>query len=202
MNSPAAGPLPIGAPDWCRAPFDPEGILSSLSAVGSCFLGSQCGHILVHHEDHSPRVQDWIIMSLPLLFAGILLHFLGMPFNKALYSFSYMCFTGGAAGLVFAALYLLVDVRKLRSSTLWLEWLGQNAMLVFALVAASDIFPSALQGFYWRRPENNLVDLTEAIFANILYSRRWGKLVFVLIEILFWSLVAGILQHKRIFWKL
>lgn len=30
-------------------------------------------------------------------------------------------------------------------------------MLVFALVAASDIFPSALQGFYWRRPENNLV---------------------------------------------
>lgn len=26
VNSPAAGPLPIGAPDWCKAPFDPEGI--------------------------------------------------------------------------------------------------------------------------------------------------------------------------------
>lgn len=46
------------------------------------------------------------------------------------------------------------------------------------------------------------VDLTETIFANILYSRRWGKLIYVLIEILFWSLIAGILQHMRIFWKL
>lgn len=66
-----------------------------------------------------------------------------------------------------------VDVCKLRSSTLWLEWLGQNAMLVFALVAASDIFPSALQGFYWRRPENNLVSflppVTYVLFFKMCY---------------------------------
>lgn len=63
-----------------------------------------------------------------------------------------------------------VDVRKLRSSTLWLEWLGQNAMLVFALVAASDIFPSALQGFYWRRPENNLVPFLPLL---LMFSSKW-----------------------------
>lgn len=34
-------------------------------------------HAILDFQDHSPRVQDWIIMSLPLLFAGILLHFLG-----------------------------------------------------------------------------------------------------------------------------
>jgi heparan-alpha-glucosaminide N-acetyltransferase len=27
MKSPDYGPLPPGAPNWCRAPFDPEGIL-------------------------------------------------------------------------------------------------------------------------------------------------------------------------------
>lgn len=34
-------------------------------------------HAILDFQDHSPRVQDWIIMSLPLLCAGILLHFLG-----------------------------------------------------------------------------------------------------------------------------
>jgi len=32
-----------------------------------------------------------------------------MEFNKPLYSFSYLCFTGGAAGLVLTGFYLLVS---------------------------------------------------------------------------------------------
>ncbi|CAH9085636.1 unnamed protein product, partial [Cuscuta epithymum] len=32
INSPDYGPLPQNAPEWCLAPFDPEGILSSLMA--------------------------------------------------------------------------------------------------------------------------------------------------------------------------
>ncbi|KAG0588984.1 hypothetical protein KC19_2G282700 [Ceratodon purpureus] len=201
VNSPDSGPLPSGAPDWCKAPFDPEGLLSSLSAVGSCFLGLHFGHVLVHRKEHLARLWDWIIMSVALLTMGLLLHLFGIPFNKPLYSVSYMLFTGGAAGVVFAGFYLLVDVHSWRAPTILLEWMGQNALLMYVLVA-EGLFPAALQGLYWRVPENNLVDLIELAFENIVQSRRWAKLVDVLCEILFWCFIAGFLKFKGIFWKL
>ncbi|KAI8012562.1 hypothetical protein LOK49_LG06G01403 [Camellia lanceoleosa] len=36
VNSPDYGPLPLNSPEWCLAPFDPEGILSSLMAAITC----------------------------------------------------------------------------------------------------------------------------------------------------------------------
>lgn len=39
-----------------------------------------------------------------------------------------------------------------------LQWVGMNALIVYAL-AACELFPAVLQGFYWRSPENNLVNL-------------------------------------------
>lgn len=51
---------------------------------------------------------------------------------------------------------LQVDVRCIRKPTVLFQWMGMNALIVYAL-AACDIFPAALDGFYWRSPENNLV---------------------------------------------
>jgi heparan-alpha-glucosaminide N-acetyltransferase len=49
-----------------------------------------------------------------------------------------------------------VDIKHCRKPTMLLEWMGLNALIVYAL-AACDLFPAAMQGFYWRSPENNLV---------------------------------------------
>ncbi|CAK9147409.1 unnamed protein product [Ilex paraguariensis] len=82
-----------------------------------------------------------------------------------------------------------------------LQWMGMNALVIYAL-AACDLFPAALQGFYWRSPENNLVDGTESLLQAILQSKKWGTLAFVLLEILFWGLVSGFLHMKRIYMRL
>ncbi|XP_040960611.1 heparan-alpha-glucosaminide N-acetyltransferase isoform X2 [Gossypium hirsutum] len=47
-NSPYEGPFKNDAPSWCHAPFEPEGILSSISAVLSTIIGVHFGHVLVH----------------------------------------------------------------------------------------------------------------------------------------------------------
>ncbi|CAM6047913.1 unnamed protein product [Sphagnum compactum] len=156
MKSPDYGPLPPGAPNWCRAPFDPEGLLSSLSAVGSCFIGLHFGHVLVHYKDHYSRIQHWFWPALGLLTVGLALHLFGMELNKPLYSFSYVCFMGGAAGLVLTSFYILVDVHGWRIPTLLFKWMGMNALLMYTLVACG-ILPAALKGFYWGSPDNNLV---------------------------------------------
>uniref|UniRef100_A0A368UN36 Heparan-alpha-glucosaminide N-acetyltransferase catalytic domain-containing protein n=1 Tax=Glycine max TaxID=3847 RepID=A0A368UN36_SOYBN len=175
VNSPDYGPLPPDPPGWCLAPFDPD--------------GPQAEGIL------------WSVFSFSLLLVGYILEILGMPLSKALYTLSYMCITAGASGLVVTAIYYIVDIEHLRKPTVLLQWMGMNALVVYAL-AACDIFPAVIQGFYWHSPENNLVDASEALMQIIFHSKRWGTLAFVIVEIIFWGLLAGFLHKKRIYIKL
>ncbi|KAF3436513.1 hypothetical protein FNV43_RR23605 [Rhamnella rubrinervis] len=201
VNSPDYGPLPTNSPAWCLAPFDPEGLLSSLMASITCFLGLQYGHILVHLKGQRERLLLCSLFSIFLLLLGYILQMLGIPFSKPLYTLSYTCITAGASGLCLTIIYYIVDVKKFRKPTILFEWMGMNALVVYAL-AACELFPAALQGFYWKTPENNLVDGTENLLRTILNSGNWGTLVFVILEILFWCLFAGFLHIKGIYIKL
>ncbi|KAJ6801018.1 uncharacterized protein M6B38_199380 [Iris pallida] len=78
-----------------------------------------------------------------------------------------------------------VDVHRFRKPFLLLQWMGMNALIVFIL-AASELFPVAVQGFYWCSPSNNLVNATESLLHTICRSEKLGTMAFVLLEILFW----------------
>ncbi|XVF32854.1 hypothetical protein REPUB_Repub17cG0118500 [Reevesia pubescens] len=201
VNSPDYGPLPPDSPEWCLAPFDPEGILSSLMAVLTCFVGLHFGHILLHYKAQMHRVLLWSMSSFLLLISGFGLEMLGIPFSKPLYTLSYMCITAGASGLFLTIIFYIVDVKHFRKPVVLLQWMGMNALIIYAL-AACDIFPAAVQGLYWHSPENNLVDGMESFLQTMLHSSKWGTLIFVLLEILFWCLVGGFLHMKGIYIKL
>lgn len=156
INSPDSGPLPPDAPSWCQAPFDPEGLLSSIMAVVTCLIGLQFGHVIVHFEDHKDRIVQWMIPSSSLLVLAFSLDFLGLHMNKALYSLSYTCVTAAAAGILFAGIYVLVDVYCFRRPTCAMEWMGRHALMIYILIAC-NILPVLIQGFYWGDPQNNLL---------------------------------------------
>ncbi|KAG9447380.1 hypothetical protein H6P81_013508 [Aristolochia fimbriata] len=158
INSPDYGPLPPDAPSWCQAPFDPEGLLSSVMAIVTCLIGLHYGHIIVHFKDHKDRILHWMIPSFCLVVLGFCLDFMGMHLNKVLYSFSYTCVTAGAAGILFVGTYILVDVYGYTRPTLLMEWMGTNALMIYIL-AACNVLPVMLQGFYWKKPENNFLRL-------------------------------------------
>ncbi|KAH9671182.1 DUF1624 domain-containing protein [Citrus sinensis] len=167
LSSPNSGPLREDAPSWCRAPFEPEGLLRVT------LRGSSTG-------------SRWAI-----------------PINKQLYSFSYVCFTAGAAGIVFSALYVLMDVWELRTPFLFLKWIGMNAMLVFVL-GAQGILAGFVNGWYYKNPDNTLVNwIQNHLFIHVWNSERLGTLLYVIFaEITFWGVVAGILHRLGIYWKL
>lgn len=156
INSPENGPLPPDAPSWCQAPFDPEGLLSSVMAIVTCLIGLQFGHVIVHFKDHWDRIFHWLISSFSLLALAFALDFFGVRMNKPLYSLSYTCVTAGAAGLLFAGMYLLVDVYGFRRPTYAMEWMGMHALSIYILIAC-NILPIFIQGFYWKDPQNNLL---------------------------------------------
>ncbi|CAI9103428.1 OLC1v1001902C1 [Oldenlandia corymbosa var. corymbosa] len=177
-SSPGAGPFRSDAPTWCLAPFEPEGILSSISAILSTVIGVHFGHVLIHIKDHSSRLSHWVAMGLALLALGIILHFTdAIPLNKQLYTFSYVCVTAGAAALVFSACYVLVDIWNLRFLFLPLEWIGMNAMFVYVM-AAGGIFAGFINGWYYEDPHNTLVHwIQKHIFVDVWHSRRVGILL-------------------------
>ncbi|PQQ14432.1 hypothetical protein Pyn_20061 [Prunus yedoensis var. nudiflora] len=155
-NLSADGGVPESSPPWCHAPFDPEGILSSLTAAVTCIIGLQYGHILAHIEDHKGRLNAWSLFSVSIFVLGSFLVFIGIPVNKSLYTISYMLITSASAGITFCALYLLIDVYGYRCITSVLEWMGIHSLSIFVLVT-SNLAIIAIQGLYWSDPENNIV---------------------------------------------
>ncbi|CAL5190985.1 unnamed protein product [Lathyrus oleraceus] len=158
INSPDYGPLPPDAPSWCQAPFDPEGLLSSVMAIVTCLIGLHYGHIILHFKDHRIRIIYWMIPTSCLVVSGLVLDLFGMHVNKVLYSLSYTCLTAGASGILFVGIYLMVDVCGYSRMTSILEWMGMHALMIYVL-AACNIFPIFIQGFYWGNPHNNLLKL-------------------------------------------
>ncbi|KAK3406277.1 hypothetical protein EUGRSUZ_K02443 [Eucalyptus grandis] len=75
LSSPSSGPFRDDAPTWCRAPFEPEGLLSTISAILSGTIGIHYGHVLIHFKGHSERLKQWVSMGLCLLIVAIILHF-------------------------------------------------------------------------------------------------------------------------------
>ncbi|KAJ9695334.1 hypothetical protein PVL29_010692 [Vitis rotundifolia] len=204
LSSPSSGPFREDAPSWCYAPFEPEGLLSTISAILSGTIGIHYGHVLIHFKGHAERLKQWVSMGIVLLIVAIILHFTdAIPINKQLYSFSYVCFTAGAAGIVFSAFYLVIDVWGFRTPFLFLEWIGMNAMLVFVM-AAQGIFAAFINGWYYESWDNSLVHwIQRHVFIDVWHSERLGTLLYVIFaEITFWAVVSGILHKLHIYWKL
>ncbi|CAA6656001.1 unnamed protein product [Spirodela intermedia] len=143
------------SPAWCQAPFDPEGVLSSLMASVTCIIGLQFGHVLVQVEEHKGRLIRWMSLSWLFLTLGVFLTVIGSPLNKSLYTINYMLITTSSAGIAFCALYLMVDVCGYKRMFFILEWMGRHSLCIFVLVA-SNLAIIAIQGFYWRIPQNNI----------------------------------------------
>ncbi|KAK3144869.1 hypothetical protein QOZ80_4AG0318880 [Eleusine coracana subsp. coracana] len=150
------GPLPHDAPSWCQAPFDPEGLLSSVMAIVTCLIGLQYGHVIVHFQKHRERIMNWLIPSFSMLVLAFALDFFGVHMNKPLYTVSYTLATAGAAGLLFAGIYALVDLYGYRRPTVAMEWMGTHALMIYVLIAC-NILPIFIHGFYWKEPKNNIL---------------------------------------------
>ena len=179
--------------------WDPEGILSTLPAVGTSLLGIFTG--------------EWLLSGRPsrdltrgLLVAGAVLVSLGLawgtvfPINKALWTSSYVVFTAGTALLLFGFVYWVVDVKRRRG--LWLTPFliyGTNAIAVFVL---SGLMTRVLGRVHVGGAEGP--SLYTWIYRNLFQS--WagdynGSLAFAACYVLLWLALMTPLWRRRIFIK-
>uniref|UniRef100_A0A3Q7H2D1 DUF5009 domain-containing protein n=1 Tax=Solanum lycopersicum TaxID=4081 RepID=A0A3Q7H2D1_SOLLC len=204
VNSPDYGPPPSNAPGWCLAPFDPEGILRITGrgiCIGACRMNNE--------QDAQEKPPEMSIDDINILY----LILLNEKVTARVYKRSVRANTR-IVNIIFIVDSFVeekdditdlrhgIDLRSLSGRCrLMSNWMGMNALILYAM-AACDLFSGAVQGFYWYSPENNLVDITERFIQAAFNSKKWGTLVFVMLEILIWGLVAGFLHAKKVYIKL
>ena len=112
--------------------WDPEGLLSTLPAVGSVLLGVFAGDWLRRPRD--PRVTAAALAGAgAAAIAAGLAWGLVFPINKPLWTSSYTLFTAGAAAVMLAACWLAIDVRGYRRWAKPFVVFGLNALAAFFL---------------------------------------------------------------------
>ena len=91
--------------------WDPEGIVSTLPAVGTTLLGIFAGMLLRLENRSREEKTAWLFFAGNLLvFAGMILA-TWMPINKKLWTDSFCLFMGGLAAITFASCYWMIDVQ-------------------------------------------------------------------------------------------
>ncbi|RZU39652.1 putative acyltransferase [Edaphobacter modestus] len=125
---------------------DPEGILSTIPAVGTTLLGAVTALWLRRAGGKSPSITR-TQCALGMLAAGVLGIAAGMvwdlwfPINKKLWTSSYVLFAAGCALLGLSVCYWLVDIRRLHETRVgrWLTWpwlvFGSNAIVAYVMAA-------------------------------------------------------------------
>jgi len=166
---------------------DPEGVLSTLGAIATTLLGLRTGDHLRRGE-----LRALLLLGLGCLGLGALWDAV-LPFNKNLWTPSYVSWTGGWAALFLLALHVLVDRKR------WPAWgrsFGVNAIVIYA---GSMLLVCVLAGTGLLDPAYRI------LFANWLaplFGEKVASLAFALSHVLLWWLVARALDRRRIYFKI
>jgi predicted acyltransferase len=111
--------------------YDPEGILSTLSAIVTCLLGVFAGLLLL---DPSRNDQQKFVL---LLAGGLGLAALGwawgaeFPVIKKMWTSSYVLVAGGYSALLLAIFYLVVDMLRIQTWCQPFVWMGMNSITIY-----------------------------------------------------------------------
>lgn len=117
-----------------RAYNDPEGILSTLPAIGTVICGWLAG-VWLRRPGVAAGDKLAALFSLGVLgtITGSILDIAGMPINKQLWTPSYTIYTAGLACLGLGLCYWVIDVQGYRRWAAPLVACGMNAITIFVL---------------------------------------------------------------------
>jgi predicted acyltransferase len=178
----------LGAHNYARTKtWDPEGIVSTLPAIGTALLGVMAGHILRLDIPLAVRRHRLLLVGVFLLAIGLIWN-IKLPINKKLWTDSFATFMAGLDFGVLAIFIWLVDERGLSKWVKPFLITGMNAITVYLaseflaeFLDATGLHESLYHGFFApiASPMNasllwalSLVALMY-LLAWFLYRRRW-----------------------------
>jgi predicted acyltransferase len=123
--------------------WDPEGILTTLPAIGTCLLGVFTGLLLKNPKLEAQRKSLWLIAAGVTLIAAGLLWGLQFPINKYLWTSSFVLLSGGFAVLLLGIWHEIIDVRGYKAWAAGFMWIGASAIVLYVFNMIVGFYPIA-----------------------------------------------------------
>ncbi len=188
---------------WSGAPapgFDPEGILSTLSALATTLFGALTGHWLRTARSHEDKAGWMMVVGNGLLLLGAILD-MWMPINKNLWTSSYSVFMAGWALVCLGISYWLIDAKGSKGWATPFVIYGMNAIAIFVF---SGLVARMLSLITWVAADGTLLTLKSWIYSTLFVpyaSPMNASLLFAIMFDLAMFVVAWGLWKKRWFIK-
>ena len=112
---------------------DPEGLFSTIPAIGTALLGMFTGEFMMSKYLHDKQLKKVLLMVLAAISLMVLgkIWDLAFPINKNLWSSSFVCFVGGLSLLLFSVFYLVIDVWNYRKWAFFFVVIGMNPITIY-----------------------------------------------------------------------
>ncbi len=184
-----------------RPTWDPEGILSTIPAIGTTLLGALAAYWLLSPRTAREKTLGLIGTGIVGIALGHVMN-LWFPINKNLWTSSYAVFTGGMALLCLAACFWMVEVKGIRRPFIPFLIFGVNPISVFVL---SALVARLMILFRIARPDGTEISLKAYIYETLFasWAGPWrGSLLFALAYVAFWLAPMALLYRKRLIIKI
>src|SRR6185312_286179 len=186
---------------WAQAKvYDPEGLLSTIPAVATTLIGVLTGQWLRTKNSAYEKVAGIFVAGALCLAVGWAWNPF-FPINKALWTSSYVLFTGGLALQFLALCYWVIDVKGYRRWAKPFEVFGVNAI---ALYVVADLIAELLGLINLTGPDGSKTSLGSWIYDHLFTS--WASpvnasLAFAIAFVLVCLGLMWILYRRKIFIK-
>lgn len=188
-------------------PFDPEGIMSTLSAIVQVIFGYLVGDYIQKKGKNFEMLSGLFVAGVGLLITGFCWDMV-FPINKKIWTSSYTVYTTGLAIITIATMIYFIEFKQVRGGLArFFDVFGKNALFVFAL---SAFLP---KGLALIRIPNGVDKLGQTVYTNpwnALYQKvlikipgdpRIGSLLFAIAVILFMWFICWWMDKKKIYVK-
>lgn len=180
--------------------WDPEGLLTTVPAVGTVVLGVLCGRWLGTRRDIMDRLVGMFALGALGMMAGLVWNWV-FPINKSLWTSSYVLFTAGMGTTVLATCIWLVDVLGMRRWTTPSVVFGMNPLVAFL---GSGMMARGIYTLIKIDVDGERVPIQRLIYERVFLSwldPRNASLLFAITFVFVWALLLWGLYRKRIFIK-
>jgi predicted acyltransferase len=181
--------------------YDPEGVLSTIPAIGTAMLGVIAGRWIAMREKPLPeRIAGLLVVGSIGMVVGLMWNW-SFPINKNLWTSSYVIFTAGMACVALATIMWVVDFWNVKGWTKPFVVFGVNPIVAFV---GSGIFARLIYTLWRVEYQGRSVSIQSAIYQMAFASwlpPRVASLAFAVTFVLFWYGILLVLYKRNIFLK-
>jgi len=179
--------------------WDPEGIVSTIPAIGTTLFGVLTGQWLRSSLPERRKVSGMVCAGLVLLIAGYILD-RWLPINKSIWTSTFSIFMAGVALVCLAFFYWLIDIADFSRWANPFIILGLNPITVYVL---SEVFDTTLRIFNLPMYLGQAINCQSYLFKSLCIAKpQISSLLYSLLTLLCMLLIAWIMWRKRLFIKI